>query len=254
MKVSIITVCRNCEDSIRQTIESVIGQNYKNIEYIVIDGASDDKTLSIINEFKSRIDILVSEKDNGIYDALNKGLRVATGDVLGFLHGDDEFASPTIISEIISYFTDESVSAVYGDLQYVSTKNPFNIVRHWRSRCFDKNLLRRGWMPPHPTLYVKKCWYRKFGEFDINFDISADYDSILRLFAYSSFNPVYLPKVIVKMKLGGKSNQSIAMVLRKVNEDFLILKKNGFSLINALFALLYKNISKLNQFVFKNSN
>ena len=110
MKVSIITVCRNCEDSIRQTIESVIGQNYKNIEYIVIDGASDDKTLSIINEFKSRIDILVSEKDNGIYDALNKGLRVATGDVLGFLHGDDEFASPTIISEIISYFTDESVS------------------------------------------------------------------------------------------------------------------------------------------------
>ncbi|WP_374264540.1 glycosyltransferase family 2 protein [Zoogloea sp.] len=246
IKISLITATWNCADTISDCLDSVSSQTYHEIEHIVIDGGSKDPTLDVLHARQSQISTLVSEKDRGIYDALNKGISKATGDVIGFLHADDLFADDTVLEKVAAAFEDPSVCAVYGDLQYVKKSDPSRVVRYWRSRAFSSNLLRWGWMPPHPTLYVRREWYQRIGGFDIGYRISADYYSILQLFSIPGFSATYLPFVFTKMRLGGASNKSIKNILLKSREDLNALVRSGVGGIGTLFC---KNVSKIGQFL-----
>ena len=188
---------------------------------------------------------MLSEPDEGIYDALNKGIALATGDVIGFLHADDFYANPDVLSAIADRFRDHSVDAVYGDLQYVSQLNPDKIIRHWHTRTFTERRLKRGWMPPHPTLYIRKPWYERIGGFDTRYRIAADYFFMLQLFSHSDFDACYIPDVLVKMRVGGASNRSVNNIIQKSREDFDALRRTGVGGINTLLA---KNLRKLGQF------
>lgn len=189
--------------------------------------------------------MLVSERDGGIYDALNKGIERASGDVIGFLHADDMYAHRDVLSHVAAAFSNPAVGAVYGDLQYVRQGDVSHIVRHWQSAAFNKRRLAQGWMPPHPTLYVRREWYQRIGGFDTSYRIAADYYSILQLFSQPDLNPVYLPEVMIKMRLGGASNKSLSNILRKSREDLRALQQSG---AGGLGTLVRKNMSKIGQF------
>ncbi len=194
--------------------------------------------------------VLLSEQDCGIYDALNKGIERASGDVLGFLHADDIYAHPDVLAHIAAAFdANPSISAVYGDLQYVCKEDISSVVRHWKSSPFSERRLAWGWMPPHPTLYVRREWYERIGGFDTRYHIAADYFSILQMFSDPTFKAVYLPEILVKMRLGGASNRSIKAVLRKSREDWDALKRTNVGALGGVGALFWKNLSKLTQFV-----
>lgn len=252
MKISVITACYNSEATIRDAIESVLSQTWADLEYIVVDGASTDSTMEIVGGYGSRISQVISEPDRGIYDALNKGIHAATGDLLGFLHSDDLFVHASVLSNIASAAGSDERSgelacdAIYGDLNYVSANDTSKVVRRWNSRMFSPELLSTGWMPPHPTLYLKREIYRELGGFDLSYRIAADYESILRYFSQPEFQPRYIPETLVTMRLGGASNGSISGILRKSREDFRALRKN--SIPHPLRALAWKNLSKLPQF------
>ncbi|MDR2039810.1 MAG: glycosyltransferase [Bacteroidales bacterium] len=244
MKVSIITASYNNVDTIRSTIESVLSQTYPDIEYIVVDGGSADGTVDIIKEYQHFIAKWISEPDEGIYYALNRGLDMATGDVIGFLHADDVLCDYSTVSKIIDIFEKKQVDAVYGDLVYVARNDVHNIVRFWKSNDFTPQLLKQGWMPPHPTLFVLKKMYEKYGNFNTNLRIAADYDLILRFFSQPDFKSEYLPHIIVRMRMGGMSNKNIGNLFRKSQEDYKSMKFNN---IGGLRALIWKNFSKLSQ-------
>lgn len=247
MKVSIITVTYNSEKFLHNCMESVLKQDYEDIEHIFIDGGSTDDTLRIINECKGENSVVISEPDKGIYDALNKGLKLATGDIIGLLHSDDMLADNCIISEIVSSFEDTNADVLYGDLNYISgNSTKKNIVRHWKSNSFKIVSLKYGWMPPHPTLYCRKEVFEKLGIYDISYKIAADYDFILRLFSANDISTYYLPKVLVNMTLGGVSNQSLKSVWCKTREDLRVVRKNN---IGGLYTVFFKNIRKLKQFL-----
>ncbi|WP_053976060.1 glycosyltransferase family 2 protein [Mangrovimonas xylaniphaga] len=252
MKVSIITATYNSEATIEGCIKSVLSQDYPNIEYIIIDGNSSDYTLSVVNAYKQRHSniIVISEPDNGIYDALNKGIKVASGDVVGFLHSDDFFNTKRTIKNIVEEFNKGQIHGVYGNLDYVNSKDSNKIVRHWKSQNFSKKLLNRGWMPPHPTVFFKKDVYKKHGLFNMGFKIAADYDMMLRVFSDESLRFKFLPEVITKMRVGGASNRSLKNIVTKSNEDYIALKKNRLDC--PLWSLVLKNFSKIPQF-FKKS-
>ena len=207
LKISIITATFNNVLTIESTLKSVAEQNYTDVEHIIVDGLSTDGTLSIIERYPHIIK-KISEKDEGIYFALNKGIQVATGDVIGFLHADDFLTSSGIVSKIAETFKQYSCDAIYGDLDYVSAENPDVIIRHWQSKPFTFNLLRKGWMPPHPTFFMKRKIYEKYGFFDTNFKISADYDLMLRILS-KNISTHYLHIDMVKMRTGGESNKSL---------------------------------------------
>lgn len=247
-KISIITATYNNLQTLEDTFQSLRSQTYQNIEHIVIDGASTDGTLEIIDRYRTHISVLISEKDSGVYDALNKGLMCATGDVVGFLHADDTFFSPSTIEQIASVFTvNANIIAVYGDLYYVDRANPQKIIRYWQSQPFSPDLLKRGWMPAHPTLFFRRNVIDEIGLFNIQYQIAADYEYMLRMLRrYPPAAFYYLPIVITCMKMGGKSNRSIHHILKKMKEDYRIIKHHQ---IGGFFTLLRKNLSKLNQFV-----
>ena len=246
MKVSIITVCFNSQDTIKETIESVISQTYKNIEYIVIDGKSDDGTSSVINQFNTSISKFVSEKDNGIYDALNKGIRMSTGDVVGFLHADDVFDNKTVIEKVVKSF-DVNIDILYGDINYVNRNNLNKIVRKWKSSTYSKNKFKWGWMPPHTSFFLKRTSYLKYGLYNLNLGTSADYELMLRMFEVHQLSSVYLPSNITKMRMGGVSNSSFINRLKANKND----KKSW--IINSLkpywFTFLLKPLLKIKQFI-----
>lgn len=244
-KISIITVCFNSEATILQTIESANAQSYPHIEHVFIDGASQDRSLKVIDR-ESRIPkIVISEPDNGIYDALNKGIGVATGDVVGFLHADDFYADRQILEKVANSFSDTSISGVYGDLQYVSQLSTEKVIRSWKAREFSPARLKRGWMPPHPTLYVRKLLYEHIGGFDTRYRIAADYFSILQLFSDPAFHAVYIPEVLVKMRAGGVSNRSLNNIMLKSREDYDALRRSG---VGGGLTLALKNLRKVGQF------
>jgi len=246
MKISVITAVYNNKETIRDALNSVLEQTYKDIEYIVIDGASTDGTLEIIKEYEDKIDTVVSEKDGGIYDALNKGISNATGDIICFLHSDDIYADKDVLSKVNNVFEKEQVDSIYGDLVYVKKENINKVVRYWKSGEFKQKKLQNGWMPPHPTFFVKREVYEKYGSFDTSFKIAADYDTVLRFLGVEKITTTYLPEVLIKMRLGGASNRSLENLKKKTKEDIKALKKNK---IGGYRTILMKNISKLPQFL-----
>lgn len=243
--ISVITACFNCEATILDTIRSVNAQTYPHIEHVFVDGGSTDNTLEEIHTKSKVVRRVISERDRGIYDALNKGLQLASGDVVGFLHADDFYAHDAVLASLAECFADPSVQAVYGDLQYVNQQDVANVVRHWSAKAFSMQQLKRGWMPPHPTLYVRKDWYARIGGFNTSYRIAADYDSMLKLFTTTGFKSVYLPAVLVRMRTGGASNRSLKNIVLKSREDYRALRANGVGGVSTLIA---KNVRKFGQF------
>ncbi len=246
MKVSIITVVHNNEYTISDAIDSVLNQTYKNIEYIVIDGASTDGTVDVIKKYASKINKLIIEPDNGIYDAMNKGLRLATGDIIGFLNSDDFYASNNVLEKVVNEFTEKKVDSVYGDLIYVDNKETTKVVRYWKSKPYREGLFKKGWHPPHPTFFVKREVYKKYGSFRLDFKIAADYELMLRFLEKYKISTAYIPEVLVKMRIGGKSNKSIKNIIKANLECYKAWKINNLK-INPL-NLLLKPLSKTLQY------
>lgn len=248
-KISIITVCYNSENTIEDTIKSVVNQTYPNIEYIVIDGGSIDKTLSIINKYKEKITTIISEKDNGIYDAINKGINLATGDIIGNLNSDDFYVDENVIADVVTKFEDEKTDTLYSDLYYVDALDTNKIIRYWKSKQYKEGMFLKGWMPPHPTFFVKKEIYQKYGLFDLQFKSAADYEIMLRFIHRYNVSISYLPRVIVKMRVGGMSNASLSNRIKANQEDRRAWEVNGLK--PHVFTLIFKPLSKILQFVRK---
>lgn len=249
--LSIITVSLNSEKSIERTLISISEQFFSDFELIVIDGASTDGTLGIVRKYQGIINMkVISEPDGGIYDAMNKGICMAKGNVIGFLHADDQFANEFVLTNIHEKFVRNfELSAVYGDLNYIQNNESNSVFRAWKSCLFTRDLLKKGWMPPHPTLYVRRECFKKLKGFNTNYKISSDYDFILRLFSNRNYITHYIPKVLVNMSVGGTSNRSFINIIQKSLEDFNILRCNGFSITSSLTTLFFKNVSKLHQFL-----
>lgn len=245
MKISVITAVYNAESTISQAIESVAAQSYKNIEHVIVEGNSTDGSLAVIKKNMNDKILLISEPDNGIYDALNKGIQRSSGDIVGLVHADDYLAHNDVFDKIAKAFFESAVEAVYGDLQYVSKDDTSRVVRHWRSHSYSRAKLARGWMPPHPTLFLKRSVFEQTGLYNTSFQIAADYDLILRYFSQTLSTPVYIPEVLVKMRLGGESNRSLPRILQKMREDYRALRENR---VGGIAALAAKNLSKLPQF------
>lgn len=206
MKVSIITVCFNIAGTIEDSIKSVLSQDYKNIEYIVVDGGSTDGTLDIINRYRDKIAKVISEPDNGIYDAMNKGLRSSTGDILATLNGDDVYAEKTTVSQMTEFIQNNALDAAYGDLIYIDRHDTGHVKRFWQPGRYKKGAFCHGWVIPHPTFFCRKEIFEKYGYFNDDLQIAADFELMLRLIEKHRIKIGYMPKVIVKMSTGGKAN------------------------------------------------
>lgn len=250
MKISIITATFNRGHFIESCILSILKQNVKDLEIIIIDGLSTDSTYDKITPLleKNKNIKFFSEKDMGVYDALNKGVEKSSGDIIGFLHSDDIFHEKNILNQIINKFEVDKLDGVYGDLQYIDKINTNKVLRYWKSCKFHKNLLKKGWTPPHPTMFLKKKIYEKYGKFNLDYKISADYDFMLRILKDSSIKLDYIPKVITKMRVGGISNKNIKNIILKTFEDYKAIRSNK---IGNLGTLLRKNTSKIKQFLIK---
>ena len=246
MKVSIITATFNNHSTLEECLKSIHSQSYRDIEHIVVDGGSTDGTLDILRKHEDRISILVSEPDKGIYYALNKGIALATGDIIGFLHADDFFANDTVVERVVLEMVKDHADSCYGDLEYVSRKDTEKVIRYWRSCPYEDGLFMKGWMPPHPTLFIKKHIYEEYGYFNTDFKIAADYELILRFFAENKVSTRYIPEVLVKMRTGGASNRSLKNIIFKTIEDYRACKINGLSC--PFRVVLLKNLSKTPQF------
>ena len=245
MKISIITAVFNNQDKISIAIDSVLNQKYTDIEYIIVDGGSSDNTPAIVNSYGNKISKFICEPDKGIYDAINKGILLATGDVVGILHSDDLFENENLFQLIANTFNKTSADGTYGDLVYVKKDKPEKIIRSWKSCPFEISLLKKGWMPPHPTLFLKRGIFEKYGPYDTQYQISADYDFMLRIFSQPELKFAYIPQVITRMCMGGASNRSLKNIIRKSKEDLRALRKNN---IGGWSALVMKNLSKIGQF------
>jgi glycosyltransferase involved in cell wall biosynthesis len=212
MKVSIITVCFNIAGTIEDTIKSVLSQDYKDIEHIIVDGASTDGTLDIIDGYKHNIDKFISEPDKGIYDAMNKGLRLSTGDVVATLNGDDVYAEQTTVSQMVNFIQHNNLDAAYGDLIYVDRLSPNRIRRFWKAGRYKKKAFYHGWVVPHPTFFCRKEIYEKFGYFNDTLQIAADFELLLRFIEKHQIKVGYIEEVIVKMGTGGKASVLRGMI------------------------------------------
>ncbi|MDP1803523.1 MAG: glycosyltransferase family 2 protein [Bacteroidota bacterium] len=247
MKISIITITYNSAATIEQTINSVLDQNYSNIEYIIVDGGSTDNTLQIIEKYKSKISKFVSGKDNGLYDALNKGIDLATGDVIGILHSDDFYIDNTIVEKYAATFIKNHSDAVYSDLFYVDKENTNKIIRKWKSGNHKPNSFLHGWMPPHPTFFVKHELYQKFGKFNLEFKHSADYELMLRFIHKHKIRINYLHEFTIKMRVGGQSNVSVQNRMNANIEDRKAWKINGLK--PRFYTSYLKPLRKILQFL-----
>jgi glycosyltransferase involved in cell wall biosynthesis len=248
-KISIITAVYNGGKTLPQAIESVLSQTYPFIEYIIIDGNSTDHTQSIIRSYEGRISRWISEPDQGIYDAMNKGLKMATGDIIGILNSDDFYQNDRVIERIVAVFDKEKPDALYGDLMYVDAENTNKVVRYWKANSYRPNSFLLGWMPPHPTFFVRRELYARYGLFNPQFRCSADYELMLRLIHKNKIRLAYLPELIVNMRTGGVSNQSVQSRLLANREDCLAWKLNN--LRPAFYTLWLKPFRKLFQYLAK---
>ena len=243
MKVSIITISFNAKSTIEKTLQSVANQSYENIEHIIVDGASKDNTMDICNSF-SHISKTISEPDKGVYDAFNKGLRLATGDIIGFLNADDTFYNKNSIQDIVDAFNQNRVDIVYGNLDYINEKG--KVIRNWRSQSYKKGLIKQAWMPAHPTFYCKKDVYDRLGGYNDSFKIAGDFELCLRFLEINNILSFYLDKKLVKMLTGGISNSGLKSKWVIYKEEIRAFKINNVS-INSFLFFLYK-FKKLKQF------
>jgi glycosyltransferase involved in cell wall biosynthesis len=243
MLISVIIASYNSDTLITNTLTSVLNQTNNNFEIISIDGNSIDNTNNIILNSLRSSDFFLSEKDFGIYDALNKGIFYSSGEIIGLLHSDDVFASSDVLSQIHSVFKKTNCDGVYGDLNFIKYGK---ITRKWVSKKFNSSLLNKGWMPPHPTLFLKKEVFEKHGLYDISFKIAADYDFILRIFKDESLKFQYLPMVLTNMSIGGVSTSGFKNLVQKSYEDYLVLKNNKMRF--PLLILFRKIVGKISQF------
>ncbi len=229
MKVSIITVVYNRVATIERAIQSVLGQTYPDIEYIIVDGASTDGTKELVEKYRHRLSGFVSEKDKGMYDALNKGIRMASGDVVGILHADDEFSDENVIHEIVAGFVkNPAVDCIYGDVGFVNAANTNRIVRYYSSASFHPGLFKYGFMPAHPTFFCYKKFFDQYGLYRTDMEIAADFDLLLRYLKKHQLHAVYIPKMMVKMNMGGKSTRGIGSTFLINKEIKQILKEHKF--------------------------
>lgn len=252
MKVTIITVTLNSEKFLEDCIQSVISQDYKDIEHIVIDGKSGDGTLAIIRKYENHIAKWISEKDRGMYDAINTGMEMATGDIIGTLNSDDILASPDVISSIVKHFEAEKVDAVYGDLLYVDQQDPQRVIRVWKGVPYRRSRYRYGWMPAHPTFYFRRKLLEQCGLYETHYFTAADYEFMARYLYRFRVSASYIPKLIVRMRTGGISNNNIYSRFRANRRDYLAMKVNKIPF--AFIVSLLKPLIKLHQYKRKGSN
>ena len=245
MKISVVTAAFNRACTIDCTLSSVQKQTYRDVEHIIQDGGSTDGTLDVVRTQATGQTVIHSEPDNGIYDALNKGIANASGDVIGFMHSDDFYASPDVLKAVAGALQDPQVDGVYGDLDYVAKDDTDRVVRHWVSGECSARSLHQGWMPPHPTLYLRREVYEKYGVYDTSYQIAADYEAMLRYLKKGKVRLAYIPEVMVKMRMGGESNRSLARLFRKSREDLRAMRLHG---VGGPMTLLRKNGSKVKQF------
>lgn len=246
MLMSIVTAVYNRADTVGEAVASLRAQSFADWEHVVQDGGSQDATLEVLRAQADARMRLETGRDGGIYDALNRAFARTRGEVIGLLHSDDLLAGPEVLADVARAFADPAVDAVYGDLLYVAREDPSRVIRTWRSGPFRPALLRRGWMPPHPTLFLRRRVVERHGAFDTSFRIAADYDAVLRYFGQEGFTAVHLPQVLVRMRVGGESNRSLERILTKSREDYRALRRNR---AGGLVALAAKNVGKIHQFL-----
>ncbi|MEK7634764.1 MAG: glycosyltransferase family 2 protein [Patescibacteria group bacterium] len=253
LKISIITVSYNSVATIEDTIKSVLSQTYQNIEYIIIDGKSTDGTLEIINKYKDKIAKIISEPDKGLFDAINKGIRLATGEIIGILHSDDLYNNEKVISIVAKEMEEKKLDACWSDLVYVNRDDTSKIVRVWKSSSYEEGKFRKGWMPPHPTFFAGKNIFEKYGVYNLNFKLAADYELMLRFLEKYKIKSNYIPEILMKMRVGGVSNRSfknIKTIVKSNIDCYRAFKENGLK-INPLIILI-KPLSKIFQSFYKN--
>lgn len=227
MKITIITVVLNRAETIRDTIESVLNQTYKNIEYIIVDGKSSDGTMSVVNEYKDKISTIVSEKDEGMYSAINKGIKLATGDVVGLIHSDDFYLDDYVIQRVVDEFMSKKVDSVFADLLYIKDENLDKVLRYYSAKNFTREKLTYGIMPPHPTFFVKKEIYEKYGYYEVDYKIASDYEMFVRLLYINKISYAYIHLPIIKMRVGGVSSGGIKTKILCNKEVIRAIRSNG---------------------------
>lgn len=250
MKVSIITVCFNSAGTILDTIESVRGQTHKDIEYIVVDGGSRDKTLSIVERYSTHVSRLVSEPDEGLYDAMNKGIGLATGEVIGMINSDDFYASRDAIEKVVRVLEDDTLDACFGDLCYVDQEQTSKIVRYWRAGEYHRGAFAHGWCPPHPAFFVRKRVYERLGDFDLRYRFAADAELMIRFLEAGGISVAYIPEILVNMRLGGTTNSSLRNIVEQNREILAALRQHGLK-SNPVGFFAGKALSRGRQFLLR---
>jgi glycosyltransferase involved in cell wall biosynthesis len=246
MKISIITATYNSAATVADCILSVNNQTFQNIEHIIIDGGSTDNTIQIVKDTPNRISQIVSEPDKGIYDAMNKGIMLAKGDIIGILNSDDLYQDNLVLEKIAGEFETKKVDCVYADLYYVSKSNTDQVIRHWKTRDYIQGAFKRGWHPAHPTFFVKREVYEKYGLFNLDFNLAADFELMLRLLEHHKISSSYLPQPIVRMRLGGATGKNIQNIIKQNIECYKAFGANGIK-VSPLYPLL-RLLPKLKQF------
>ena len=246
--ITLVTVVFNGAATLEHTIRSVIEQTYDNVEHIIIDGGSIDATLDILRKYEGSIDYWVSENDSGIYDAMNKGITLARGEIVAFINADDFYASPGVLTTVAAAFKSSGADCCYGDLCYVSQVDPTRTVRYWRSADFVPGSFEKSWFPPHPTFFVRRSVYQRLGGFDLSFKIAADFELMLRYLEVARISSDYIPEVLVKMRLGGTSNRSLSIIFKQNVAIRRALSKHGLRSSLVSF-VLNKLVTRAIQFV-----
>lgn len=251
MKISIITVCFNAASTIEDALISVATQENVNVEHILIDGASTDGTVEIIKKYKS-VSTFVSEPDKGIYDAMNKGIALATGDIVGILNADDFYMNEKVLEDVSKVFSDDSIEACYGDLVYIDQLNKDKVVRYWKSKPYVLGLFKSGWAPAHPTFFVRKSVYEKFSLFNLNYKLAADFEILFRFIERNEIKTKYLSKVLVRMRLGGATNKSFRNIYNQ-NKEIIAILRSYYPNLSFVGFILRKIFSRFSQFFIRPS-
>ncbi len=246
MKISIVTIAYNSAATIEDTINSVLAQEYPDLEYIVKDGGSTDGTIDLLKKYENRLK-WVSTKDKGIYDGMNQGLQLATGEVIGILNSDDFYAHSQVLKNVAEVFQKKNVDAMYADLEYVDFCDTQKVIRKWQSGEYNQQNFLKGWMPPHPTFFLRSSYYQKYGYFDPAFRSAGDYELMLRMLFKFGLSAFYLPQTIIKMRAGGVSNLSLKNRIRANKEDRAAWKINGLK--PRWYTLWWKPLSKIFQWL-----